>query len=266
MEIFEYVFFRNALIGLILVSIASAIVGTYVVTRRMMFVAGGVTHASFGGLGVAYYLGINPVVGAGVFAVASVLGVEWATYRRTLREDSAISVIWSAGMALGILFVFLTPGYVPELQSFLFGNILTITATDLVVYATFLAVLLMVMAFLFRPICTCAFDADFARTIGMPVRLINGVMTVLVSICIVLTLKLIGIMMLMSLFALPQMTAELFTSRLRPMMVTAAVVSVAGSVAGLFAAYYSDIPASATIVLTLIACYVVARMKNLVCR
>ena len=140
MEIFEYVFFRNALIGLILVSIASAIVGTYVVTRRMMFVAGGVTHASFGGLGVAYYLGINPVVGAGVFAVASALGVEWATYRRTLREDSAISVIWSAGMALGILFVFLTPGYVPELQSFLFGNILTITATDLVVYATFLAV------------------------------------------------------------------------------------------------------------------------------
>ena len=266
MEIFEYVFFRNALIGLILVSIASAIVGTYVVTRRMMFVAGGVTHASFGGLGVAYYLGINPVVGAGVFAVASALGVEWATYRRTLREDSAISVIWSAGMALGILFVFLTPGYVPELQSFLFGNILTITATDLVVYATFLAVLLMVMAFLFRPICTCAFDADFARTIGMPVRLINGVMTVLVSICIVLTLKLIGIMMLMSLFALPQMTAELFTSRLRPMMVTAAVVSVAGAVAGLFAAYYSDIPASATIVLTLIACYVVARMKNLVCR
>ena len=266
MEIFEYVFFRNALIGLILVSIASAIVGTYVVTRRMMFVAGGVTHASFGGLGVAYYLGINPVVGAGVFAVASALGVEWATYRRTLREDSAISVIWSAGMALGILFVFLTPGYVPELQSFLFGNILTITATDLVVYATFLAVLLMVMAFLFRPICTCAFDADFARTIGMPVRLINGVMTVLVSICIVLTLKLIGIMMLMSLFALPQMTAELFTSRLRPMMVTAAVVSVAGSVPGLFAAYYSDIPASATIVLTLIACYVVARMKNLVCR
>ena len=266
MEIFEYVFFRNALIGLILVSIASAIVGTYVVTRRMMFVAGGVTHASFGGLGVAYYLGINPVVGAGVFAVASALGVEWATYRRTLREDSAISGIWSAGMALGILFVFLTPGYVPELQSFLFGNILTITATDLVVYATFLAVLLMVMAFLFRPICTCAFDADFARTIGMPVRLINGVMTVLVSICIVLTLKLIGIMMLMSLFALPQMTAELFTSRLRPMMVTAAVVSVAGSVAGLFAAYYSDIPASATIVLTLIACYVVARMKNLVCR
>ena len=266
MEIFEYVFFRNALIGLILVSIASAIVGTYVVTRRMMFVAGGVTHASFGGLGVAYYLGINPVVGAGVFAVASALGGEWATYRRTLREDSAISVIWSAGMALGILFVFLTPGYVPELQSFLFGNILTITATDLVVYATFLAVLLMVMAFLFRPICTCAFDADFARTIGMPVRLINGVMTVLVSICIVLTLKLIGIMMLMSLFALPQMTAELFTSRLRPMMVTAAVVSVAGSVAGLFAAYYSDIPASATIVLTLIACYVVARMKNLVCR
>lgn len=163
-------------------------------------------------------------------------------------------------MALGILFVFLTPGYVPELQSFLFGNILTVSHTDLAVFAAFLVLLLAVMALLHRPIVTCAFDSDYARTIGMPVALINGLMTILVAVCIVLTLKLIGIMLLMSLFALPQMTAEVFTCRLRPMMLLAAIISVAGSTVGLMAAYATNIPASATIVLTLIVIYAAARL------
>ena len=251
MEIFEYSFFQNALAALLLVGIASAVVGTYVVARRMMFVAGGVTHASFGGLGLGYFLGVNPVVTAGLFAVASAVGVEWLSTRQRVREDSAISVVWALGMALGILFVFLTPGYVPELQSFLFGNILTVSHTDL---------LLAVMALLHRPIVACAFDSDYARTIGMPVALINGLMTILVAVCIVLTLKLIGIMLLMSLFALPQMTAEVFTCRLRPMMLLAAIISVAGSTVGLMTAYATNIPASATIVLTLIVIYAAARL------
>lgn len=260
MEIFEYSFFQNALAALLLVGIASAVVGTYVVARRMMFVAGGVTHALFGGLGLGYFLGVNPVVTAGLFAVASAVGVEWLSTRQRVREDSAISVVWALGMALGILFVFLTPGYVPELQSFLFGNILTVSHTDLAVFAAFLVLLLAVMALLHRPIVTCAFDSDYARTIGMPVALINGLMTILVAVCIVLTLKLIGIMLLMSLFALPQMTAEVFTCRLRPMMLLAAIISVAGSTVGLMAAYATNIPASATIVLTLIVIYAAARL------
>lgn len=260
MEIFEYTFFQNALMALLLVGVASAVVGTYVVSRRMMFVAGGVTHASFGGLGLGYFLGINPIVTAGIFAVASAIGVEWLSARQRVREDSAISVVWALGMALGILFVFLTPGYVPELQSFLFGNILTVTRVDLAVFAAFLAVMLTVMTVFHRPIVSCAFDADYARTIGMPVALINGIMTIIVAVCIVLTLKLIGIMMLMSLFALPQMTAEVFTCRLRPMMLLAAAISVAGSTIGLLAAYATNIPASATIVLTLILVYAAARL------
>ena len=127
-------------------------------------------------------------------------------------------------------------------------------------FAAFLVLLLAVMALLHRPIVTCAFDSDYARTIGMPVALINGLMTILVAVCIVLTLKLIGIMLLMSLFALPQMTAEVFTCRLRPMMLLAAIISVAGSTVGLMAAYATNIPASATIVLTLIVIYAAARL------
>lgn len=264
MEIFEYAFFRNALMGLAIVSIASALMGTYVIARRLMFVTGGITHASFGGLGLGYWLGCNPIVMAGFFAVASALGVEWLSARQHVREDSAISVVWALGMALGVLFIFLTPGYVPELQSFLFGNILTISTYDLVCFAAFLAVLVILMALFFRPIATCAFDPDFARTIGLPARLINSSMLVMVAICVVLTLKLIGIMLLMSLFAIPQMTAEVFTRRLKPMMAIAAAISMVCSVAGLLLAYIAEIPASVTIVILLIAVYAAVRLTKLV--
>lgn len=128
------------------------------------------------------------------------------------------------------------------------------------IFAAYLLVLLGFVGVYFRPIMACAFDSDFARTIGMPVRLINSAMMVLVSVCIVLTLKLIGIMLLMSLFAIPQMIAEVFTTRLRPMIALAVVVSLLCSVAGLFISYYTNVPASATIVLTLIAAYAVVRV------
>lgn len=262
MEIFEYTFFRNALIGLALVSVASAVVGTYVVARRLMFVTGGVTHASFGGLGLGYYLGVSPTAMAGAFAVAAALCVEWLSAGRRVREDSAISVVWATGMALGILFIFLTPGYVPELQSFLFGNILTVSRSDLWIFAGFAALLLLLLTLFFRPIVACAFDSDFARTVGVPVRWVNGMMTVLVAVCVVLTLKLIGIMLLMSLFSIPQMIAEVYTSRLRPMMELAAAVSLTCSVAGLFASYFTNVPASAAIVITLVAAYAAVRLAE----
>ena len=192
-DIFSYTFFQNAVIGIMLVSIASAIIGTYVVCRRMVFVTGGITHASFGGLGLGFYAGLSPALTAGIFAIASALGVEWLSTRQHVREDSAIGVVWALGMALGTIFIFLTPGYVPELSSFLFGNVLTIGTADLIAFGAYLAVLLAVMALLFPAIRSCAFDPNFARTQGLPVYAINLMMTVLTSVCIVLTIRLIGI-------------------------------------------------------------------------
>ena len=142
LEIFSYTFFQNALLGVFFVSIASALIGTYIVTRRLVFITGGLTHACFGGVGLGYFLGINPLVAAGVFAVASSLGVDWMAARQNIREDSAIAVIWAFGMAVGTLFIFLTPGYVPDLNSFLFGNILNISREDIAAFAIFVVVLL----------------------------------------------------------------------------------------------------------------------------
>ena len=155
-ELFGYTFFQNAIIGIVIISISAAIIGSYIVTRRLVAISGGVTHACFGGLGLGYYLGLNPILMASIFAVASSVGVEWMASRYKVREDSAIAVVWSLGMAIGVLFIFLTPGYVPELNSFLFGNILTITVSDLWAFGVYTIVLIVFFcAVLSQNNCVC---------------------------------------------------------------------------------------------------------------
>ncbi|MDE6490284.1 MAG: metal ABC transporter permease [Muribaculaceae bacterium] len=254
-QLFQYTFFTNAITGILFISIAAGIIGTYIVTRRLVSIAGGITHACFGGLGLGYFLGWNPVLTAGVFAVASSMGVEWLGRQYRVREDSAIAVMWALGMALGVLFVFLTPGYVPELNAFLFGNILTITGSDIVAFAVYTIMLLIFITARFRQITLCAFDRDFASVSGLPVKLINCTMTVFIAIGIVLTIRLVGIMLLMAMLTLPQMTAENFCHRLRPMIVASAVVSAATALSGLMLATVIDVPCSAIIVLLQIAVY-----------
>ncbi len=250
----EYPFFQNALIGISIISVAAAVIGTYIVTRRMVFISGGITHTCFGGLGLGYYLGWNPLVMATVFAIGGALGVD-ALSRNRVRKDTAIAVVWALGMALGILFIFLTPGYVPELNTFLFGNVLTVTRGDLISFGVF-AVLLGVIFLLFgRTIVAVSFDEDFARIRRLPVKFINGLMTVLTAVCIVLTIRMIGVMLLMSLMSLPQMSAETFTRRYTPLMTASGLISLLGGIGGLFIGYWIDIPASAAIVLLLVVIY-----------
>lgn len=259
MEILGYSFFQNALLGVIIISIASALIGTYITTRRMTFISGGITHACFGGLGLGYYLGVSPVMTATLFAIASSLSVEWLSSRRAVRKDSAIAVVWALGMAVGIMFIFMTEGYAPELNSFLFGSVLTITKSDLLMFAGF-TLLLILFYICFMPlIIACSFDADFACTRHLPVRFIDYAMTVFVAVAIVLTIRMIGIMLLMSLMSLPQMTAESLTNRYRPMILLSVGVSMLGCVGGLFLSYWLSVPASAAIVLLHIALFIISR-------
>lgn len=257
----HYLFFQNALLGLIIIAVACALTGTYIVVRRMVFISGGITHASFGGLGLGYYLGFPPLAMAAIFAVASSLGVEWLTRRRA-RRDSAIAVIWALGMALGVLFISLTPGNAPELNTFLFGNVLTITRRDLLIFLIYTVLLALFVVCFFPTIRAVSFDEDFARTRHLPVAFINTAMTILVAVGIVLTIRLTGIMLLMAILSVPQMTAELFTGRLIPLFFLSLAISLAGSVGGLFAAAAIGVPASAAIVLILIALYLAASLTD----
>lgn len=260
LELFSYQFFVMALIAVALISVSAAIIGTYIISRRLVAISGGVTHACFGGLGLGYYLGINPVLPAAGFAIASSMAVEWMSRRMHLRQDSAIAVIWAIGMAIGVVFVFITPGYVPELTSFLFGNILTISAADLYAFAGYTAVLVAFMLWRYRQIVVCAFDPDFAQVSGLPVRFITYTMTVLTAVGIVLTIRLVGVMLLMSMLSLPMMTAEVFTRRYAPMMLLSVVISLVCSLAGLLIGARADIPCSAFIVLLMAAAFVGARL------
>lgn len=262
MELFEYTFFQNALAAVFILSIASAIIGTYIITRRLVAISGGVTHACFGGLGLGYFLGINPVITAALFAIGSSIGVEWMASRHRVREDSAIAVVWSVGMAIGVIFVFLTPGYVPELNSFLFGNILTITHTDLITFAIFTTILIIFFTTWYKKIVICAFDSDFARVAGLPVKFVNYTMTILVAVCIVLTIRLVGIMLLMSMFSLPQMTAEIFCRRFKHLVWTSVIVSAITCIAGLMLSTLGDVPCSAIIVALMACTFIAARLSK----
>lgn len=259
-DLLQYGFFQNALMGILIIAVVSAIIGTYIFARRMVSIAGGITHACFGGLGLGYFLGWNPIVTAGLFAVGSSLTVDWLSLRHRVREDSAVAVIWSFGMAIGVLFVFLTPGYVPELNSFLFGNILTITSADLIAFAVYAVVLIGFFALYFNKIIAVAFDRDFARIAGLPTTLISAVMTMLTAVGIVLIIRMVGVMLLMSMLSLPQMTAETRCNRILPLMLASAAIAAVCCVAGLFATAWIDVPCSALIVIIMAVVFCIARI------
>ncbi|MDR1762572.1 MAG: metal ABC transporter permease [Dysgonamonadaceae bacterium] len=248
MELLRYPFFQNALVGSLFVCIACGIVGAYIVSRRLVFIAGGVTHASFGGLGLGFFLGINPILSALAFSIASALGVEWLSQRQGVREDSAIAAFWALGMAFGVICVYLTPGYAPNISAWLFGSILTITIADL--WLAGILAFLLVIGFLlfFRPVLYAAFDREFAQTQGVRVVLIERLMMLAIAVTVVASIRLMGIMLLMSLLTIPQMTANIFTSSFRKMLVLSVLFGIAGCFSGLLASYWLNVPSGAAII------------------
>jgi zinc transport system permease protein len=259
MDLLQYSFFQHALWGSLLTAIACGLVGTYIVSRRLVFISGGITHASFGGLGLGFYLGMNPILMALVFSVLSAFGVEWISRSQDIREDSAIAGVWSLGMALGVIFIFLTPGYAPNLSAYLFGNILTISTTDLWGMG-FLTLLLVALFGLFlREILYVAFDRNFALTQGMPVRLIEYAMMFCIAVTIVLAIRLVGIMLLMSLLTLPQITINLLTSDFKKIMLGSIALGFLGCIVGLFLSYYLNVPSGAFIILVLVLSFLIVK-------
>ena len=262
MKLITYTFFQHAMAGIVLLALISGIIGTYIVIRRMVFVAGGITHASFGGLGVGVYFGISPILSAFVFSLCSALGVEWIARKHKVREDSAIAVFWSLGMAVGVIAIFLTPGYAPNLSSFLFGNILTVTLSDLLWLSVLAAVILLFFCVCYYDIFYVALDGEFARTKGISVRAIESVMMLLTAAAIVLSIRMVGIMLLLSLFTIPQITASVFTHRFIKIIGYSVVIALAGGMAGLFLSSALNVPSGACIVLVLTAIYVVTKVAK----
>ena len=212
--------------------------GAYIVVRRIVFVSGGITHASFGGIGLGIYLGINPILSAAGAAILAAFSIGKLSRTEGIREDSAIASIWALGMALGVLFMTLTPGYATSLPAYLFGNILLVTTGDLIALALLAVLLIALFSVGYRQILYTAFDRDFARVRGMNVGLWERGLLILVAVSLVLTIRSVGIMLLLSLLTLPQTTIGLFTADFRKIICGSIVLCLIANVGGLLLSYY----------------------------
>lgn len=258
-ELLQYAFFRHALIGSFLASVACGIIGTYIVTRRLVFISGGITHASFGGVGIGLYAGVSPLLAAAVFAVLSAFGVEWLSKRSDMREDSAIAVFWTAGMAAGIIFSFLAPGFTPDLSAYLFGNILTIATGDLVFLGAVAAALALLFGLLWEPVVCVAFDREFARSQRLPVAVLEYVLMAFIALTVVACLRMVGVVLAISLLTLPQMTANLFTRSFRGIIGGAILAGMTSCAGGLLLSWRLEVPSGASIIFFSILTYALCK-------
>lgn len=241
-DIATYEHLSDAFIVCIFSAITCGIVGSYVVARRMVFLSGGITHASFGGLGVALYAGFNPLLGALLFASVASVGVEFASRRGNIREDSAIGIIWSVGMALGALFMSLTPGYAVELPSYLFGSISLVDGAD-IKWLALLMVMVVVGAMLYgRKIMYMTFDEEYARSQGVPTTVVAYAMSVVVAVTIVLSIKVMGIVLLMSLVTIPTVVANTLSKDFRWITLLAVLTALLCNIAGFVMSYEVVLP------------------------
>ena len=249
LEVLQYEFMRNALLAGLLAAIACGIIGTYVIVKRMVFISGGIAHASFGGIGLGYLLGINPVLGALFFAIASALGMGLVTRRTKLSEDTAIGILWAMGMALGVIFIGLAPGYTPDLFSYLFGNILTVPLSDLVMMLILDVIIISVVFLLYKEFLALSFDEEFSTVVGVPAERLYLVLLGLIALTVVVLIRVVGIILVIALLTIPAAMARQYTHSLKKVMCLSILFGAVFAVSGLWLSYVVDLASGATIIL-----------------
>ncbi len=248
-ELLQLEFMRNAVIAAFLISVAFGVVGSYVVVRRWTFISGGIAHAAFGGIGLGYYLGVNPLISAIPFSAFVALIVGLLRKKASLSYDTAIGMIWALGMAIGILFIYLTPGYAPDLFSYLFGNILTISGPDLALMAALNLLILSSVFLLFEQLKSVSFDEEFSEVIGLKTDLIDLGLLCLIALSVVLLVKVVGIVLVIALLTIPASISKMYTYNLKKMMVYSSILGLLLVLSGLYLSYELNMPSGATIIL-----------------
>jgi len=248
-DLLSYEFMQNALAAGILASLLCGVIGPFVVTRKMVFIGGSMSHSAFGGMGIAYWLGMNPLYGALAFTLLSAFLLSLMGEKRTEENDLFIGILWAVGMAVGIVFIHLTPGYVPNLMTFLFGNILLVPRHDLFLTAVLAAVVTLSVLIFFRGFVSIALDEEFAQARRLPVRALHTGFLVLVALTIVTLIQAVGIILVLALLTLPVAIARELTIRFPSLMILSALTGIAMCVSGLAISYVMDLPSGAAIIL-----------------
>jgi zinc transport system permease protein len=245
----QYEFMRHALYAGLLASVACGIIGVYVIVNRIVFISGGIAHASFGGIGLGYLAGFSPVMGAMIFTLASALGMGLVTKKTRLPEDTAIGILWAMGMALGIIFIGLAPGYAPDLFSYLFGNILTVPFSDLILMIILDLVIVAIVIALYKEFLALSFDEEFGIVAGMPVLRLYLLLLCMIALTVVVLIRVVGIILVIALLTIPATMARQFTQDIRKMMMLAIIFGAVFTFAGLWLSYEFDLASGATIIL-----------------
>ncbi|HJJ99023.1 MAG TPA: metal ABC transporter permease [Methanocorpusculum sp.] len=255
MDLLSHMFMQHAFLAAVFASVVCGIMGSYIIVRQMTAVSGGISHATFGGVGLGYLLGFSPIVGAAGFAVCAAVVIGVLKEYAHQKVDMLIGAVWAVGMALGVLFVKLTPGYVPDLDSYLFGNILLVTNEDLVLAGVLAVVITAVVALLYQPLLAVTFDEEYATVMNLPVKLLNLLLLILIALAVVMLIQVVGIILVIALLTLPAASCRMLTSRLWVMMAGSVAIAAVASFGGILLSYFWNIPSGATITLAAAAMF-----------
>jgi zinc transport system permease protein len=245
----SYEFMRNALLAGLLAAVLCGIIGPFVVVKRLAFISDGISHAAFGGMGVCFFLGIDPLLGAVPVAllVALVLGLVSSETIRSM--DALIGVLWAAGMAVGIVFVYKTPGYAPNLMTYLFGNILLASRQDLAVTLGLATCVLLTFALFFKGIVAVAFDEVFARVQGVPVRLLFCLLLSMIALSVIILIQVVGIILVVALLTIPPVISLMLWKDLWTVLAGSVLVGIGITLGGLLLSFYYDLPSGPAIII-----------------
>ncbi len=249
MEVLQYEFMRNALLAGLLASIACGVIGTLVVVNRIVFLAGGIAHAAYGGVGLALFMGWPLTLGAALFSVAASTAMGAASTGRKHRADTLIGVMWAVGFAVGIVFTDLTPGYNVDLMSYLFGSILAVPSSDLWLMCALNAIILAVVCWYYKELSAVSYDEEFATVRGVPSRALHYLLMVMVALCIIMIIRLVGLVLVIALLTISPYMAEGLSKSLKSMMAWSVVFSAGFILLGLWLSFTLNLTSGATIIL-----------------
>jgi len=257
-EALQFEYMQNALMAALLGSIACGIIGSYVVVKKIGYISGGIAHASFGGLGLGYFMGIDPLLCLLPFSLVSAWTIGIISRKANVSEDTAIGILWTAGMALGVIFIGLTPGYVPDLFSYLFGNILTVPKNDIYIMAGLDIFIILAIFLFYREFLAISFDEEYARASGINTMFFYLFLLTLVALTVVMLIRIVGIIMVIALLTIPPSIAKQHTTNLKPMMVLSVLLGIVLTTGGLWVSYTRDLASGATIIILLVVAFIVS--------
>ncbi len=254
----KYAFLRNAVISAFLASIVCGVVGTVIVEKKLVMMSGGISHASFGGVGLGYLLGFEPMLGALLTAVLSALGLAYVKHNVKTGADTLAGIIWPLGMSAGILFIYVSPGYPPDLTSYLFGDILTVTSVDLFMIGILNLIVLAVVISYFQLLKAYLFDKEFGILNGINAKVADYILYLFIGLSVVVLIRVVGIILVMALLTIPSAVAKMFTFKFHRIMIFSALFGMIICIGGLSISYVLNIPSGSVIVLAGGFLYIVA--------